>query len=307
MSEFIIPGIMIVLALGIALVVFYLFYLKKVEHEPVPGQFFSSAQGPIFYETLGKSGPYLLFIHGLGASTYCWRKIRAAYSKEYRLITFDLWGFGLSGKKLGTPMDLDTQVEIINALVDHLGIKKLNVVGHSMGAEIGFWYCIRYPDKVDKIVAIAPAGHPDLVSNQLRRIHWVARFTPMLINRGSIKRLLYRLLYDPAFVTEEMIDKYFEPYRDPLSHISFASALNLLRDVRVFNQLPTIKNKVLILWGDKDKVVPLRFIKDIHKQLGNSVLKTTPNSGHLIIEDDPNWVIEHMTPFLKSSGSSRWT
>lgn len=299
MSDILIPVIMGLLALGAVIVIFYLVYLKKVEQEVTEGQFFTSSMGPIFYEISGKSGPYLVFIHGLGASNFCWRNIIPAFTGEYRVVTFDLWGFGASCKTMTQPMSLDLQVEILDALLESLQIKKANLICHSMGAQIALWYALKHPDKVDKIIAVAPACHPQIVSSHLPRFSWIAKFTPLILNRKSIHRMLLRLLYDPSFVTEDMVDRYFAPYKDPHSHMSFAAALRILRDVRVFNQLGSLNKEVLILWGDRDRVVPLSYIKAMRNQMPHSQLQTIPTAGHLIFEDQPEWLVEQIRLFLK--------
>jgi pimeloyl-ACP methyl ester carboxylesterase len=165
--------------------------------------YYESQQGPIFYRIHGHKGPVVLLIHGLGASTYCWRHLIPELCHKYKVISFDLWGFGYSSKTMKKKMDLDTQIEVINELLDHLKVNKFHIVGHSMGAEIGLW--MKHTDKrVQKCIAITPAAHPNLVSDWFQVFHWVANLTPLLITPNSIRRLLTRSLEDSAFITDDM-------------------------------------------------------------------------------------------------------
>ncbi len=277
------------LAIGLAI-----FYLRRPRLEEAEGFYFQSQQGPIFYKKYGAKGPVVLLIHGLGASTYCWRNIAPDLAVKYQVIAIDLWGFGHSSKQLKTPMTLDSQVELIQALMKSLGVQKYNVVGHSMGAQIGLW--LKHIDNhVDKCVAVTPAADPKLVASWLKRFAWVAKLTPFVLTGATIKRVLKNSLENPSFVTEDMVQSYFEPYIDPTAHRTFAAALDVIRDPRVRDHLKELDNSDLtFLFAAHDKLVSPKLMANIKSQLSSSRVVTHPWSGHLPMEDDPHWLVEQL-------------
>ncbi len=279
----------------------YIYVHRRNLQVRIKGEFFESHRGPIHYKTIGDHGPVVVFIHGLGASQYCWREIAPALSEDCRILLFDLWGFGESSKQLDGPMNIDDQVRIILDLFSYLNIKKAYVVGHSMGGEIAFWLAHKAPHKVKKLVAIAPAIEPRLVSSTLKRMGWVANFTPWLISRPVIQQTLKRLIIDPSKVTPLMVENYFSPYKDPKAHLCFAAALDIIRDNRVYEHIEDIKVPTLLLWGEKDSVVNLKVLKKIKKRLPHARSSVHPQAGHLVMEDQAHWVADQINRYFFSS------
>ena len=278
----------------------YIYVYSRTLQVRIKGEFFESHRGPIHYKTIGENGPVVVFIHGLGASQYCWREIAPALSQDGRILLFDLWGFGESSKQLDGPMTIDDQVQIILDLFAYLNIKKAFVVGHSMGGEIAFWLARKAPHRVKKLVAIAPAIEPRLVSSTLKKMGWVANFTPWLISRPIIQQTLKRLILDSSKVTPLMVENYFSPYKDAKAHLCFAAALDIIRDNRVYEQLEHIKVPTLLLWGEKDSVVSLKVLEKIKQRLPHAQSTVHPQAGHLPMEDQAQWVADQVHNYFFS-------
>lgn len=281
-------------ALGVAF-----FFILRAQRKKLEGIFYQSEEGPLFFKVEGKRGPWVILIHGLGASGYCWRNVEVELKPYFRLVTLDLWGFGNSSKNLNRPMTLDRQVELIRDLLDSLKIKKCHIVGHSMGAEIALW--LKHEDsRVLTTICITPATHPHLVSQLFTRFSWIANWTPLILTKNSIRRMLVTLLKEPSYITEEMVEAYYRPYSDYRAHLTFAAALNIIRDRRVFDRLPQFKGEIFVLWGAKDTVIPSRIRKEIMDRLRQARHFTHPWSGHLPMEDDHHWVAKQIIHHLKS-------
>ena len=293
-----IVGFVVLILCGIFL---YIYVHRRTLQVRIKGEFFESHRGPIHYKTIGDHGPVVVFIHGLGASQYCWRDIAPALTEDCRILLFDLWGFGESSKQLDGPMNIDDQVQIILDLFVYLKIKSAYVVGHSMGGEIAFWLARKAPHRVKKLVAIAPAIEPRLVSNTLNKMGWVANITPWLISRPVIQQTLKRLIFDSTKVTSLMVENYFSPYKDPKAHLCFAAALDIIRDNRVYEQLESIQTPTLLLWGEKDNMVSLKVLNKIKKRLPHARSSIHPEAGHLTMEDQPQWVADQINHYFFSS------
>lgn len=227
-------------------------------------------------------------IHGLGASTYCWRHLIPILCRRYKVISFDLWGFGYSSKELQTAMGLDSQIEVIQELLDHLNVRSYSVIGHSMGGELALWLK-KIDPRVRKCIAITPAAHPGLVSDWLRSFSWIANWTPLVLSASAIKRVLIRNLEDPSTLTEDMVQGYYEPYLDPKAHLTFAASLNVIRDPRVYNHLGEI-DVDLVIWAAHDMVITYKHVKKMMEKLSVEKVITHPWAGHIPMEDDPEWL-----------------
>lgn len=279
-------GLLIGLVIALALTSLY---LKKKQRQLAEGLYYDSEQGPIFYKVDGEKGPWVALIHGLGASTYCWRNVTPELSKQYRVLSFDLWGFGNSSKSLKNDMNLDSQVQTIQDLINSLSIESFNVIGHSMGGEMALWLK-RIDPRVQKCIAITPAAHPSLVSALLHKFSWLANWTPLLLTEKTISKILIRVLAKSSIVSEEMISSYYHPYRDPKAHVSFAAAFKVIRDPRVFEALPKLGDNIYVIWAAKDEVINRKVVKMVSERLHAKVSITHPWSGHMPMEDDPDWL-----------------
>ena len=274
-----------------------LLLIRRAQRKKVDGTYFESSQGSIYMEISGTKGPWVLVVHGLGASTYCWRKVIPEINKNHRVIAVDLWGFGNSSKRLRQPMTLDRQVDILKELIDSLRIKKLKVVGHSMGGQIVTWWAMNDP-RIEKCVTIAPATYPGLVSTLVSMFSWVANWTPLIVRVSTVRGILAGTIVDNSFITEEMVKHYFKPYKDPDAHLTFAAALEVIKDRRVFDNLEKLETESMMIWGAKDNVILPRFAEEIQKRTPSTIHVTHPECGHLPMEDNHQWVAEQICRFL---------
>jgi len=104
------------------------------------------------HEWPGK-GPAIVCIHGLTANHTCWASIADILSPDYRLIAYDLRGRGDSDKP-ESGYNLQLHCQDLDGLLDHLGLKKAILMGHSLGAAIGLCFAVRSPQRVSKLILV---------------------------------------------------------------------------------------------------------------------------------------------------------
>lgn len=109
----------------------------------------------VHYEVLGRGRP-IVFLHGWVGSWRYWIPTMQAASANYRAYALDLWGFGDTAKDAGHYM-LERQVELVDRFLDQLGIARIALVGHGLGAVVAVLYALRHPAYVDRVLA---AGYP---------------------------------------------------------------------------------------------------------------------------------------------------
>lgn len=121
----------------------------------------------------GGSGPPLVLLHGWPQSWYAWRDIMPALAQEYTVYAVDLPGLGDSE---GAPSGYDkaTLARYVHGLiVDELGLEEVNLVGHDLGAGVGFQYAAQFPEEVSRYAHLDyPLPGPALSANEYRSFSW---------------------------------------------------------------------------------------------------------------------------------------
>ncbi|MAY69564.1 MAG: hypothetical protein CMK40_03500 [Porticoccaceae bacterium] len=105
------------------------------------------------YKVSGESGPYLIFVHGVGMSGEIWKPQVQYFFSNYRVITYDFLGHGQS-QTPKKPPTLEDYIEQLNSLVKTINITSFSLVGHSMGALISVAFSLKYPEKVTALLPL---------------------------------------------------------------------------------------------------------------------------------------------------------
>lgn len=122
--------------------------------------------GIIHYEVIGRGRP-IIFIHGWVGSWRYWIPALQNSSVSFRSYAVDLWGFGDLARDIGN-YDLDKQIELIDRFLLEMGIGKVALVGHGLGALISILFTARAPQIVDRVMAISCPMEFNAVSTRLR-------------------------------------------------------------------------------------------------------------------------------------------
>lgn len=253
------------------------------------------------YEEMGAGDPVVL-IHGLGASTYCYRFLLPALADSHRAIALDLPGFGFSSREAGD-MSHEAMVRYLAAFLDALGIEKAAFVGHSMGGSIVQRFAVAFPERVQALVLVSPA-----TNGQLRRAWfmspiaapWVSLFAWLLYYNPRMRRRWLRLaVHDPAFLTPELMVRYSFPTRIRGNSGGLRRWLMGRARDRPFDP-SSIHAPTLIVWGKSDRLLPPTGGLRLIRQIEASRLEVVPEAGHLVLEEKPEAVNRLVTDFLRS-------
>lgn len=112
-------------------------------------------------------GREVFCVHGLTANCRCWDRIAASLNPPHRVWAMDLRGRGLSAKP-SSGYSIDSHVNDIHALLTHLGLRRVTLLGHSLGAYISLAYAATHPEQVDRLVLID--GGAKLSPEQTQRV-----------------------------------------------------------------------------------------------------------------------------------------
>ena len=273
--------------------------LSEVEK---PGRVVSVDGVGIHYLEAG-SGPALLLIHGLGASTFTFRRILPDLARRFRVVALDLKGFGFSERPDGD-YTLSTQAALVLQVMDRLGIERTSVLGHSMGGAVAMRLALACPERVERLILASSAS-----DRELGRLIWGAALigrllpiaAPFSLHNQRFRELSLKSGYcDPNRCTEDVIEGYMLPGRVR----GYLRALgNTMAHWRRDPPLrpADITQPTLILWGEGDHWLPPSRGERLHRLIPGSRLALVGGGGHLFLEEQPEASLHLIEEFLLES------
>lgn len=237
----------------------------------------------------GGSGPPLLFLHGAGTATGF--AFAEPWAKKFKVYLPFHPGFGESGDAPDIDSVQDYVLHYLE-LLDLLKLDKINLVGLSMGGWIASTFATQNSHRLHKLVLVAPAGlkvpeHPNTDIFRLRP----EEFPPMLAH--DVNAFLKFL---PAPGTPEFVDFLVGNYRETTGWARLAweraYALDLPR------WLHRISVPTLLVYGDKDRIVPHQQAKSWAKLIPDAKICLIKNTGHLVLDETPE-ATKKILDFLK--------
>lgn len=243
-----------------------------------------------------RSGPALVLLHGSNAALQSWDPWVARLQDRYRIITLDLPGHGLTGADPTGRYDAATYAQHVVDVMQHLGVTRAIIGGNSMGGGVAWTLALAHPEKVAGLVLIDAAGAPGQTSRKmpigfrLARLPLARDLAGVITPRSLFAASLKTSVYDPAFVTEPMVDRYWELNRYPGNRTATMQRFAQASGNRPATpaQMVRLKMPVLILWGAEDNLIPVSAARWFHKALPGSTLIIYPRIGHLPMEETPD-------------------
>ena len=242
-----------------------------------------------------------IFIHSIGSSYYSWRYQIQHFSQTQRIIAVDLLGFGQSDKPSQANYDLDATTLRLTEFLDSLDVQRGYLVGCSLGGALCLWLAKQQPERFPKVIAIAPAATPTLVPLVSIQHEKLAALGKRLVSRALIRAALRGGLAHRHKITPQVVESYFAPFKNPDAVTSFLKSVSIIKDARIFNSLSTVNTPILIVWGERDRVVHRSAIMKIVKNLPQVRLITHKIGGHHLMEDEPEWVNKIISDYFQST------
>ncbi|GAB3477571.1 alpha/beta fold hydrolase [Nocardiopsis coralliicola] len=261
----------------------------------------ATEEGVLRYHEAG-DGPPLLFLHGSGPGVTGWRNFRhnlAAFTPHFRCLVLEFPGFGVSDPTDGHPMAAAQEAAI--RFLDGMGLTSVDVIGNSMGGMVGVQLAMIHPDRVRRLVTVGGVGTNVFSPGPGEGIRLLMEFTENP-TRESLVQWLNSMVYDPALVTEELIQERWEQATDPAtlasarrmySRKAFAERGRQQRESTAppyWAMLHKVPVKTLITWGRDDRVSPLDMALVPLRTMPDVELHVFPDCGHwVMIEQQEAW------------------
>jgi pyruvate dehydrogenase E2 component (dihydrolipoamide acetyltransferase) len=243
----------------------------------------------------GSLGSVVVFLHGFGGDSHTWLFNQGCIAEHHRTVAFDLPGHGGSTKQVDSG-SIEELASSVAYGIDHLELKRIHLVGHSLGAAVALALWERRPERVASVSLLAPfafGGH----ANQ----PYISDFTSAQRSR-DVQRCLALLFADPKAIRRDMIDavvryKRLDGVTDALAKIA-ASALRGPAPPEISSTLKPLTNRVLVIRGMRDNIISAGEIPSGVR------LQELPQSGHMPHMEEPGRVNELLLTHFAEADSA---
>lgn len=245
-------------------------------------------------------GPVLLLLHGLGGSLYDWRHMMEPLSRTHRVIALDFLGAGESDKPRDADYGFAAQAERVRRFLDALGIRRATFVGNSYGGGVTLLFALRWPERVERMVLIAPACYAERIPLfvPLGRMPGVECLSKRLPVEPFVRFFIRSAYADPKKLAREEIDTYIAENR---SRERLRAIFKTLRDIippnarQLEKQIKTLNVPAVIVWGKEDRTLPIELGRRLVRELPNAKLIEL-KAGHVPHQECPEDVLNGVRP-----------
>jgi pimeloyl-ACP methyl ester carboxylesterase len=251
-------------------------------------------------DTGKRDGPAIFMLHGFGASLHTWEAWAQALSADYRVIRFDLPGFGLTGTDPTGDYTDARAIQVLAALMDRLRVRRAILIGNSMGGRIALEFAASHPARVSRLVLISPDGFasPGLAYTLAAEAPVTVGLLPYLLPAPLLRMHIAAAYGDPQRLTEEVVARYRDMILAPGVR---AAVLPRMEQMVAQNPGPLLRRvhvPVLLLWGEKDGMIPISCAAGFLAALPDARLVALPGLGHVPQEESPAEALEPVRNFL---------
>ena len=277
----------------------------KARWAPEPSQFVSLMGMQVHLRDEGPRNDLhpIVLLHGTSASLHTWDGWAEALKGERRVIRMDLPGFGLTGPMPDGNYQLTRYVDFLVALLDQLGVKQAVVAGNSFGGGLAWKLAVDHPQRVAKLVLIDAAGYPYdptsvPIGFKVAQISWLRPVMENVLPRSMIESSVRNVYGDPAKVTPELIDRYFELTLRAGNRHALGERFRQSPGGQYAAEIPSVKQPTLILWGGQDRLIPPDNADHFQRDIAGSRLVVFDRLGHVPHEEDPAATVAALRSFL---------
>jgi len=246
----------------------------------------------------GGKGETVLLLHGFGGNKDHWTAF-AKFLKGYHLVIPDVPGFGESSQVPKDNYNIDSQVGRIARFVEVLKLDKFHMAGNSMGGALTAEYGAKHPEKILTLALLDTAGVPSEKKNEF--IIQFEKGNNLLLSKDARD---YNKLMAMLFVKKPVIPDAFRKilFNDWIAHGEFNKKIWDDLQLPKYSLSPVlhrIQAPVLILWGDKDKLIDVGGVTFLEKNLKNHRTIIMKDTGHCPMIERPEEAAKVYVSFLK--------
>jgi pimeloyl-ACP methyl ester carboxylesterase len=269
------------------------------------------AAGVTLSSYLAGAGETMLLLHGLGGSKVSWLPVVAALGEHFRVVAPDLPGHGESGKP-GADYSPRFYAGVVRGLMDTLETRKAVVVGNSLGGRVALDLALHSPTRVSTLALLGPVV-PGLrwrhLVNLSRLVPAEVGGIPFPLRERWMRTMVRRMFAHPERMPPELFtvvaQEFMRVYRDPRARVAFFSSLRHIVTEPpgpFWASLAKIEQPSIVLFGESDRLVPLRLGAGLADRLPNASFRPLPGVGHVPQVEAPRETLAAILEFVGRRG-----
>jgi pimeloyl-ACP methyl ester carboxylesterase len=280
-----------------------------VMHHPDHSHFVEVDGATVHYQEFGeKHHSTLILVHGYNASTYTWQKVAPKFAEQgFHVVALDMLGFGYSDKPSWFDYTITSQARLISRFMNRMGIGRAIVAGSSYGGAVSLTLALDYPEYVEKLILVDAVCNDEV--KQRKDIKFLMTtgvgevVSPwMLDSKTLVRKRVEDTIADENhhLITEDLINAIHRPLAAADAHNSVLKTMRNWHADRIEHDANLINQPTLIVWGEKDTVIPIHNGYKLQQLILNSRLVVFPNCGHVPHVERPDEFIDVAVEFCKT-------
>jgi pimeloyl-ACP methyl ester carboxylesterase len=265
---------------------------------------------PVNYVDIGEGElEPIVFVHGLGGQWQNFLENIPRAARERRVIALDLPGFGCTPE----PRDKITipgYGRCVDALCEKLSLGRVDMVGNSMGGFVAAEVAIQFPERIDQLILISAAGISSANLAQ-QPILTAGRVATAVVSYGAARHRQIAARPKTRHMALALVARYPSLLRADLAYEGFFKgagkpgfddALRACLEYDFRERLPEIRQPTLILWGEKDSIIPVKDAAEFERLIPDSRKVVMRDTGHIPMAERPQTFNDVMMEFLAETG-----
>ncbi len=279
---------------------------KELEAKYATGssQFLDLPDGArIHFRDEGKpENPAIVLLHGFNGSLFNFERLVPFLVNDFRLISIDLPGFGLTGATPTADYTTEGFIDVVTKLTNELGIEKFSIAGNSMGGGVAWRYTLEFPTKVEGLILFASSGVGS--KEDVKKFDERENNTPIvwrLMDSALLKKFLHyytpkffateglkRSVYDQQFANADHANQFhdlvlLQGSRDAILSMTMGGRRKMYGP----ESLSKITAPTLVIHGEEDNIAGFERSLVFKENIDNAEIKIYPEIGHLPMYEDP--------------------
>ncbi|MGZ3438493.1 MAG: alpha/beta fold hydrolase, partial [Polyangia bacterium] len=265
------------------------------------------------FSDVGVGEPALVLIHGLGSYMPVWQRNIDELAKSHRVVALDLPGYGKSAKA-NFDYSMAFYARTVDGVINKLGLKRVVLVGHSMGGQIAMTHALRHPGRAEALVLVAPAGFEPFgrgegswLAEAVDKDH-VAK-TPAEAIYNNVAVNFYSMPEEARFMVDDRLRVVGGPDFDAYAYAIARSVYAMVHEP-VLERLGEIAVPALVVFGEDDGLIPNPILhggttravaEGGTRRLPHGRLVMIPRAGHMVQFERPVEFDKALLEFLKET------
>lgn len=248
-------------------------------------------------------GETVVLVHGITTYSFIWRNILPELARSYDVIAVDLLGCGHSDMPLDASYALKDHAEMLYGFVRALNLPRFHIVGHDLGGGVGQIFACRHSDLLLGLVLLNTVGYDFWPVQPITamRTPVVRQLLMAALDKGMLRRLVKRGVFDQSRVTEELMDYFYAPFEAQAGRkafLHFARCLDNRDLVEIADELRKLEIPVLIMRSTEDLFLSGEIAQKLHEEIPACKLVSLARAGHFCQEDVPERITTELLSFL---------